>query len=373
MASGFGRRCSSSFSSARKKSSTSSSSSRNNDFTLHHKNNNDSRTSATATATSLHSRLAQVEDIDNAVSRTSNSSTNDADPIEELPSEVQKAVCTVTAGEIKASAEAVTTKTLKGVCGSDEMNLAFRNLETKLYAELREIKWLLEQVAMANSVEIVAAPPPSPPPVTQRSTTLSNDVELDEILKAMETKASTKKLPILKELATRHKAMQGVRDEEVNKFNNTMLADQDFKLFTYYWKLDNFTNRIEDLSTNTVNSPVFSIRGKSLQLKCIFHYLNRELLNLQLGYAQVPPPGGQKNIALDMGGMFKTMKHWTDDTPFKHKISILDQNYSHRKAKDLGSQELTKLETGFSIPNSALLGSTYIKQNTLLIQIILYL
>ncbi|EDW39552.1 GL11880 [Drosophila persimilis] len=282
-----------------------------------------------ACATLFSTGLAQVDDIDNAV----NSTISDTEPIQEHPSEVQKAVCTVTAGEIKASAEAVTTKTLKGVCGSDEMNLAFKNLETKLYAELREIKWLLEQVAMANS--------------------------------AMETKASTKKMPILKELATNHNALQGVRDEEVNKFNNTMLADQDFKLFTYYWKLENFTNRIEDLSTSSVNS-------KSLQLRCTFHHLNRELLNLQLGYAHVLP-GDQKNIVLDMGGIFKTMKHWTDDTPFKHKISILDQNYSHRKAKDLGSQELTKLETGFSIPHSALLGSTYIKQNSLLIQIILYL
>ncbi|XP_017137798.1 uncharacterized protein LOC108152751 [Drosophila miranda] len=318
-----------------------------------------------ACATLFSTGLAQVDDIDNAV----NSTINDTEPIQEHPSEVQKAVCTVTAGEIKASAEAVTTKTLKGVCGSDEMNLAFKNLETKLYAELREIKWLLEQVAMANSVEISAAPPP--PPVTQRNAP-PNNVKLDEILKAMETKASTKKMPILKELATNHNALQGVRDEEVNKFNNTMLADQDFKLFTYYWKLENFTNRIEDLSTSSVNSPIFSIRGKSLQLRCTFHHLNRELLNLQLGYAHVLP-GDQKNIVLDMGGIFKTMKHWTDGTPFKHKISILDQNYSHRKAKDLGSQELTKLETGFSIPHSALLGSTYIKQNSLLIQIILYL
>lgn len=37
---------------------------------------------------------------------------------EKLPSEIQKAVCTVTAGEVRASAEAVTTKKLKGVCGS---------------------------------------------------------------------------------------------------------------------------------------------------------------------------------------------------------------------------------------------------------------
>lgn len=34
------------------------------------------------------------------------------------PSETQRAQCTITAGEVQASAEATMTKTLKGVCGS---------------------------------------------------------------------------------------------------------------------------------------------------------------------------------------------------------------------------------------------------------------
>lgn len=45
-------------------------------------------------------------------------SSRDEETHPKLPSEVQRAVCTVNAGEVKASAEAVTTKTLKGVCGS---------------------------------------------------------------------------------------------------------------------------------------------------------------------------------------------------------------------------------------------------------------
>lgn len=44
-----------------------------------------------------------------------------------LPSEVQRAVCTVNAGEVKASAEAVTTKTLKGVCGSGWLCRIFKS------------------------------------------------------------------------------------------------------------------------------------------------------------------------------------------------------------------------------------------------------
>lgn len=50
-------------------------------------------------------------------------SSRDGDTHSKLPSEVQRAVCTVNAGEVKASAEAVTTKTLKGVCGSGRHNI----------------------------------------------------------------------------------------------------------------------------------------------------------------------------------------------------------------------------------------------------------
>lgn len=44
-----------------------------------------------------------------------------------LPSEVQRAVCTVNAGDVKASAEAVTTKTLKGVCGSGRQKILIKS------------------------------------------------------------------------------------------------------------------------------------------------------------------------------------------------------------------------------------------------------
>lgn len=103
--------------------------------------------------------------------------------------------------------------------------------------------------------------------------------------------------------------------------------------------------------------------------------MNRDLLNLQLEYSNSPSmskSGQSNNIMLDMGGMFQEFQ-WTEDVKLKHKLSILDQSLGIRKSQDLSSQELTKLGVGFSIPNSVLLGSTYIKQNALLIQILLYL
>ncbi|XP_016955737.1 uncharacterized protein LOC108028420 [Drosophila biarmipes] len=318
----------------------------------------------------------------------SNMTSSPAEPetVPKLPSEVQKAVCTVTAGEVKASAEAVTTKTLKGVCGSDEMNLAFRNLENKLYEELRVMKLILVHLAKSNGLKVNTAmptPPPTPPtPLPPVKPT--NPAPLPALKPIDPTNSKTeenevapdfgaKKTPTLKNLETNGNPNLGARDKEVDKFNNTVLADRDVKLFTYYWKLENVTELITSPNLTTVSSPIFSFKGKSLQLKCTFHHMNRELLNLQLGYGIFNPqskPGQSNNVLIEMGGIFQNTK-WNEDVQVKHKISILDQ--SVRMTQDLSSPALSKLDMGFAIPNSVLLGSSYIKQNALLIQILLYL
>ncbi|XP_016970031.1 uncharacterized protein LOC108037876 [Drosophila rhopaloa] len=320
------------------------------------------------------------------------SNHSNTEKVSKLPSEVQKAVCTVTAGEVKASAEAVTTKTLKGVCGSDEMNTAFRNLENKLYEELRVMKLILVHLAKASGLKVNAATPtPFPtslPPIkpmnpSAQSPFMSIDpakrITNSTKFKAEENEVTpdfgAKRAPTLKTLETNGGTDLGAREDEVDKFNNTVLADQDLKLFTYYWKLENVTELIKAPKLATVSSPIFSFKGKSLQLKCTFHHMNRELLNLQLGYGIFNPEsktGQSDNILMEMDGIFQNAK-WNEDVALNHKISILDQNHIHRRTQDLSSQALNKLDMGFAIPNNVLLGSTYVKQNALLIQILLYL
>ncbi|XP_017081126.1 uncharacterized protein LOC108114582 [Drosophila eugracilis] len=322
------------------------------------------------------------------------SNLSDTETAPKLPSEVQKAVCTVTAGEVKASAEAVTTKTLKGVCGSDEMNMAFRNLESRLFEELRVMKLILVHLAKSSGVKVntaIPTPLPTPPPPPSIKSVnpsplpffkpietpkkISNLTNFKPEENEVASDFGAKKTPTLKDLEANGNSDLVTRDNEVDKFNNTVLADQDVKLFTYYWKLENVTELIQAPQLATVSSPIFSYKGKSLQLKCTFHHMNRDLLNLQLGYGIFNPqskPGQSNNILLEMDGIFQNTK-WTEDVPLKHKISILDQNQSHRRSLDLSSQALNKLDMGFSIPNSVLLGSSYIKQNALLIQILLYL
>jgi len=115
--------------------------------------------------------------------------------------------------------------------------------------------------------------------------------------------------------------------------------------------------------------------GRTVQLRCTFQHLHREMINLQLTLAYPSNDHGkskENNIILDMGGQFKHLK-WAEHETFKHKIALLDQSQSHRRTQDLSSQELTKLDMGFSIPNSAIIGSNYVRHNSLLIQVILYL
>lgn len=275
------------------------------------------------------------------------------------PQEIQKAVCTVTAGEVRASAEAVTTKTLQGVCGSAEMNLALRNLEMKLYKELQEIKVLLKEIRFQNSPsaavgiktkqvyaqEFLHSTTIKPPITNQVPTTIPPALEETTIVQKTKTKQ-----PNLKSLTTKTKS---------NPFKE--------KTFSYFWKLENFTEHING-SAGRVQSPVFSIKGKPLQIKASFNHLRRDFLYLHLVYAILENRDKfTNNIVLDTGGIFK---HIDDKVLFNYKISILDQKNG---LNDLVSQEFNTLDSGFQIPMSALLSPTYSKNNSLLIQISLYI
>lgn len=155
------------------------------------------------------------------------------------------------------------------------MNLAFRNLEQKMLEELREIKeQLMKLTAMlaqpsGTSKLLTPATPatPSTPSTPFMPTTPSmsapflkpTNMKIIKFEQITLKPSQEKKLPQLKQMESAPE-----REEEIDRFNNTMLADQDFQLFTYYWKLENITEHIADASTRTVKSPMFSIRGEYL-------------------------------------------------------------------------------------------------------------
>ncbi|XP_075146340.1 uncharacterized protein LOC142220848 [Haematobia irritans] len=282
------------------------------------------------------------------------------------PSEVQKAVCTVTAGDVRASAEAVTTKALKGVCGTKEMHNSFNNLESKFIKELENMESrLAKELEMIKSmISSISACNTTNTGVPSKSIVLlqpipnsNNDIghnNSPKLKSKIHTKSPSPPLP-------------SHRSKEIVTNNSTMSNEKDQKIFTYFWKIENFTKKLENSTgISTQISPTFSIKDKMLRVKASFQHMHRDFLFLQLVdmSASLHTSSGN-SVILDTAGLFKEIQNGH----LKYKMSVIDQN-AQRGGKDLVSQEFDNHDSGFLIPNSAL--NPFVKDDSLVVKIYFY-
>uniref|UniRef100_A0A1A9WBR3 MATH domain-containing protein n=1 Tax=Glossina brevipalpis TaxID=37001 RepID=A0A1A9WBR3_9MUSC len=313
----------------------------------------------------------QSENIQHIIKESNQIILNGTEHISQA-TEVQKAVCTVTAGEVKASAEAVTTKMLKGVCGSDEMKYAFSDLKNKLYNELEEIKVLLRSLKYKCGNEMIINQNRQNNNIDKnfvKMTTFKPD-KFQTVINDLKSSGVSNRIRSKMKLLSTEETSSARGQSDLKQINKATKTDNDdFRVFTYYWKIEKFTKRLENENSAVMDSPIFTVGGKALCIRAHFHHLHRDFLYLQLIEVKSTLLS-TSSITLDMGSIFKEIAD-ENHFNFKHKISVLDQN--HQGSKDLVSQEYSNLEAGFLIPNTALLESPYLKHDTLLIQIFLYL
>lgn len=360
------------------------------------------------------------------------------------PYETQTAQCTITSGDIEASAQASISKTLVGVCGSDEMLEAFRTLEMKMLEEMYNLRKMIRDPYFV--------PPPLRPSVyksIKRTTTASNtssntaipqqstaeranasqsaistttpsakvvfpddyddddEEESSEILNKGTKKQNSdlvKNMPT-SGLNNTHSATRlslddkplpavsapidfkpidkpiekkfitgGLRDYEVYRFNNTVISSGDAKVFKYFWKIENFMSRVRAATTSTkgatFSSPVFVISGLNLRLHAKTTLKpNGEVLHVQLEQLSASDDALRKtpNVILASGALYgqvETKKF------FRHKIMILNQD---KPFSDLISTDLTNTNSKFEAPLSALTEEPYLKDDKLLVKVIIFL
>lgn len=113
----------------------------------------------------------------------------------------------------------------------------------------------------------------------------------------------------------------GPRDFEIHKFNNTILSGGDLQIFTYYWKIEEFSIKLKS-NKSFVHSPIFTISGLHLRVKATFNHLERDYLYLQLESIEMDNNSKSPNIILKSGDLFKKIE---PKKFLKHKIAILDQ------------------------------------------------
>lgn len=113
----------------------------------------------------------------------------------------------------------------------------------------------------------------------------------------------------------------GPREFEIHKFNNTILSGADLQIYTYYWKIEQFSEKLTSNET-TLTSPIFSIAGFYLQVKASFNHMYRDYFYLQLEQIDATSGMAGSSIVLSTGDMFKKIEA---KVAFKHKIIVLDQ------------------------------------------------
>uniref|UniRef100_A0A182NQ17 Uncharacterized protein n=1 Tax=Anopheles dirus TaxID=7168 RepID=A0A182NQ17_9DIPT len=371
------------------------------------------------------------------------------------PYETQTAQCTITSGDIEASAQASISKTLVGVCGTDEMLGAFQTLELKLLEEIHNLRRMIRDpyfnppplrpsvfkaikrvTTVANTSTNTALPQSSTDRfaetrtntsapsksaesqvVTTRTTTASSSfvfpdsyededdedsadvannrsttanrnlvknmpssfnssatrtrIELDD-KKTFEPSPTIDFKPIDKPLEKKF-LTGGLRDYEVYRFNNTVISSGDAKVFKYFWKIENFMKRVRaaaDTKGATFSSAVFVISGLNLRLHAkIAKKPSGEVLYVQLEQLSAFDDALRKtpNVILASGALYgqvETTKF------FRHKIMILNQD---KPFSDLISTDLTNTNAQFEAPLSALTAEPYLKDDKLLVKVIIFL
>lgn len=363
--------------------------------------------------------------------------TNIDEETPDSPYETQTAQCTITSGEVEASAQATISKTLVGVCGTEEMLMAFRTLEATLLQELSNIRKMIRdpyynpspaapseykavrrtttQVGTNTGTKLTSVQerPPAPVPTNSTTTTTSkpgggapdvffppdDDEEDNRFAVKQSNRDMVKELPggnrkpvaplvrldkeglpgkssstpalnfkpIDKPVQTRF-LTGGLRDYEVYRFNNTVISSGETKVFKYFWKIENFTERLQS-NASVLTSPVFVISGLHLRIKATLNHDGKDHMYLQV--EQLSPMDDElrkrPNVILQEGSLYDAVE---TKKFLRHKIILMNQGVPF---SDLNSQEFWNTNTGFTIPFRALLTNSYLKQDKVLVEVVIYL
>ncbi|XP_053669794.1 uncharacterized protein LOC128720165 [Anopheles nili] len=370
------------------------------------------------------------------------------------PYETQTAQCTITSGDIEASAQASISKTLVGVCGMDDMMMAFQTLEMKLLEEMHNLRKMIRDPSFnppplrpsifksvkqastssntssntalpqsvtirpvaANMVSSTPTPAPSghlPPTTTGSSNVFFPDDNYDEDEEESQENSNSEfvsknsdhvkmlSMSVFNHTSTASRISNddekakvaapaiafkpidkpienkfltgGLRDYEVYRFNNTIISSGDAKVFKYFWKIEHFMKQIRsssDINAVSFLSPVFVISGLNLRLHGrTINHAKGDVFQVQLEQlsafddALIKTP----NVILAYGALYGQVE---TKTFFRHTIMILNQD---KPFSDLISTDLTNTDSMFEAPLAALTTEPYLKNDKLLIKVIIFL
>lgn len=292
-----------------------------------------------------------------------------------------KTVCKITSGDVEATAEATISRTIDGMCTSEEVKQQFQALEAKLLNEIIILRQMvakglnldatffapLSTMEYHTSPHIVPAQPNFAPSTSAPAIFFPDDAPSPAKLSKP---SKTARVPELKSLYTSRPSYTQLetRADEINTMNNTIRRAGEAKIFTYFWKLENFSKHV-DAGPADVTSPIFTIADHNLRAIAVFHHLNRDFLNLRIEEVSDEFLRQNKKSSIRIESSQVLNRNIDVGRHFRHKIVIMDHNVP---PADIISPIFNDNSAGFAIPLSVFLSQRYSKNDTLLIRVTIY-
>lgn len=136
--------------------------------------------------------------------------------------------------------------------------------------------------------------------------------------------------------------------------------------YTYYWKLENFPKVFNHAKKNEVVSHVFNVKGLFLRIRATLHHFENQNLILDIEHLANIENLDKMEIEISDGFVFKEI---AEEKLFQYSFAIMDQtNPNH----DLISPIYWNIDSdNFLVPNSVHLLANYVKNDSLLIKLII--
>lgn len=136
--------------------------------------------------------------------------------------------------------------------------------------------------------------------------------------------------------------------------------------YTYYWKLENFPKVFTHAKKNEVVSHVFNVKGLFLRIRAILFHLENQNLILDIEHLANIENVDKMEIEISDGFVFKEI---AEEKLFQYSFAIMDQaNPNH----DLISPIYWNIDSdNFLVPNSVHMLANYVKNDSLLIKLII--
>lgn len=136
--------------------------------------------------------------------------------------------------------------------------------------------------------------------------------------------------------------------------------------YTYYWKLENFPKVFLYAMKNEVYSHVFNVKGLFLRIRAAMNDLDNEILVLDIEHLANIDNTEKMEIEISDGLVFQEI---AEEKLFQYNFAIMDQT---RPDHDLISPIYWNTDTdNFLVPNSVHMLGNYIKNDAILIKLVI--